>query len=142
MASLRSLFSNLESCTFVVRLAHNYTTGLPFRTGISGHPGLLDTVLGYCDMKSINKPVAMRETFVEFIDAFLERGPGKRKFIRFAHTDYYGKSWKRVGKLVRVSSKQEPTTLPLDSSVLGNHQFATDAEQIFQKAYWGPYLSQ
>lgn len=133
MASLSSLFPNLKSCTFEVHLAHIVQGGTTVM-------GSATRALSYRNVKKISKIITLRKTLVEFIEAFLERGPGMRKFIRFAHSSFNGVTYKQIGKLVPVSSRKPAGTVPPSGAIaMVEHGLAAYAERIFQEAYSSPY---
>jgi hypothetical protein len=128
MASLKSLFPSLESCVFVIRLAH---AGRLLQTLIQ----LADETLTHRNVKKIGNIISLRRTLVEFIDAFLERGPGKRKFIRFIHSNFYHPEDKVIRSLVLVSSEGSSDAMLRPGATNGEKRSAADAERIFLKAY-------
>jgi hypothetical protein len=84
------------------------------------------------------RTITLEEILSEFIAAFLERGPGKRKIVRFAHSDYRCWPRKLVGPLVRVSSQIESEDLlPMELLTLERSQSIVDGRRIFKEAYWG-----
>jgi hypothetical protein len=106
-------------------------------------PTLLDsasTLLSYRNLKTIRKIVTLRNTFVEFIGAFLKRGPGKRKFIRFIHSSHHPSSSKLIGCMVPVISGKTsgPVTLP-GATTTEECRSNADAELTFNYAYWTCY---
>ena len=129
MSSLRSLFPNLESCIFVVRLAHSGPGGQSLTH-------LTNASLACRNIKKIGNIITLERTLVEFIGAFLGRGPGKHKFIRFVHSNSGHRDQVAKGSLVSVSSEKCPDAVPLPGTITeGEHRWATDAERIFRKAY-------
>lgn len=139
LASLKSLFPNLESCVVMVHLGHN--AGLALSRHINDQPGRQDfasACLAFRNVIKANNIITLEETLVRFIAAFLEGGPGKRKFVRFAHSNPQEPWLRIVGPLVRAS-RREPSGSLLRTEEPTSEEFEDnfDAESIFKEAYWG-----
>ena len=79
----------------------------------------------------------LEELVVKFIDTLRTQGPGKRRFIRFSHSEETSIT-KLVGPLTRVSGQEPSGGLgPIQRLAVEENRFGTDAERIFQEAYWG-----
>jgi hypothetical protein len=136
MASLSSIFSNLVSCIFVVHLVHVNEARSNLMT-------LANQVLSYRKPTNISNTITLRNTFVEFTNAFLGQGPGERKSIRFAHSDVHKDQAKMVGTLVPVNKgKPSGAVSPPGASAIRENQSAADAERICKKAYMGTYRAE
>ena len=138
MASLKQLFPKLESCVFMTHLDHDLGRGRgsSLMTDRHGQPSSVTASLDFRNVKNGGKVITLEESFIEFIGALCEQGPGKRKFIRFSHSDIHKPSTKMVGPLVRVNSKDKGTSSDLlPMQLLADEE--DHAERVFQKAYWG-----
>lgn len=81
MAGLSLQFPNLEVCVLSLHILHKVLTP---PTG----PDPIDTARGVHNVTRINgsyKITSFENSLVELLRAFLERGPGRRKFVRFSH---------------------------------------------------------
>ena len=139
MASLKLLFPNLESCVVMVHLRHNFhLVDYNLTNGRRADlPGSARECLSLRNVKKASNIITLEQTLVEFIAAFLEHGPGKRKFVRFAHSDIRTPELKLIGPLARVKS-QEPLCSVLTTQELTPEegQENADAKRIFKAAYW------
>lgn len=137
MASLTTLFPNLESCVAMVHLSHNTFLAHPNLNGELDLLGSARECLRFRNIKKASNIITLEEMLVEFIAAYLKHGPGKRKFLRFAHSDCRNSSLKVNGPLVRVGV-QEPVCGLLSTEELTTEEFQDnyDAKRILQEAYW------
>lgn len=139
LASLKSLFPNLESCIVMVHLGHN--TGLALSQHIHDQPGRQDfasACLAFRNVIKANNIITLEDTLVRFIAAFLEGGPGKRKFVRFAHSNPQEPWLRIVGPLVRASRRvPSGSLLPTEEPTSEEGEDNSDAERVFKEAYWG-----
>jgi hypothetical protein len=78
------------------------------------------------------------DLYIKFIAAFLEHGPGKRKFIQFQHEEFRSAP-KFAGPLVLINAGESTSNeaLPMQVSTVESDQFKADAQNAFEKAYWG-----
>jgi hypothetical protein len=140
MASLKSLFQNLESCVILIHLVHNtgHITGPRVLTDALGRPTFVVSTLSYRNVKSIGNVITLEQTFIEFVATFLRQGPGKRNFVRFTHSSLQNPALKRIGPLVDMSSQEPISSRPsMESLTLEEDRFTVDAKRVFQEAYWG-----
>jgi hypothetical protein len=150
MASLNTLFPKLESCTFLLHLSHDHARRfwkwLFARTPQESCHAR--DIPRFRNIRSTGEVVSLEQTFIEFIAAFLEDGPGKRKLVQFSHEEANRSDFvfgKRIvqdrshGPLVRVDHQASPSdeAIPIGEFAMARGRPATDAEHIFAEAYWG-----
>ena len=79
----------------------------------------------------------LEELVVAFIDSFFTLGPGKRKFIRFSHS-FGRRKTKWLGALTQVGPQKLPGGVPpTQQPEKEEGWFTTDAQRIFEEAFWG-----
>jgi hypothetical protein len=140
MASLKPLFSNLDSFTLTIHFVHDTQYGRSHLT--TDRPGLPCSVKGTLSFRNLvafATFITLETTIVGLFDTLLDFGPGKRKFIRFAHSEAHRPYRRLIGPLVRVSCHRLFTSLRAAEKLATEEDHsAADAERIFQQAYWGP----
>jgi hypothetical protein len=127
-------FPNLEVCVVLLHIIHEGQTPLIHSAGMDS----IERTRSYRVIKRTKgayQVTTVEYGIVEFIDAFFERGPGKRKFVRFSH-EYLNQRPFYVGPLVRVRYR-EPSN---DAPSTGETTPMVNAKHIFDTAYqnWVP----
>lgn len=138
MVSMSALFPNLKSCVYLFHFKHvnHYYTPTLTRRGSLEHSYLFAVV----NDRSRKNTFYLKETLLEFIDAFKQQGPGDGKFIRFGHTTKDGTRL-GVGPLVCVSGHDKIRDGAAETAPerFGPQKLtaSSDAELVLYRAYWG-----
>lgn len=125
MASMAALFPQLETCTF---LCHFTFTHLEYQSArFSSFADFGTTnMLEARNIQTPQKMVTMEDTLLEFITAFHEHGPGKRKLVRFSHHARGSYFDSDVGPLVCVGAQSRLSnekTEDIASELRGPHRY-------------------
>lgn len=108
---------------------------------LNDEPGRQDfasACLAFRNVIKVNNIITLEVTLVRFIAAFLESSLGKRKFVRFAHSNPQEPWLRIVGPLVpAIRGEPSGSLLPTEEPTPEEGENNIDAERIFKEAYWG-----
>jgi hypothetical protein len=134
IGNLKLQFPNLEVCIVLLHIIHEREKGPTL-----GQGGSIESIRSTRTIRRVNgayKVTTLEDSIVGFINAFMERGPGERKFIRISHQGYRPDPtyYTYIGPMVRLCSP------PSDASSTGESTLIVNAKRIFDAAYqnWIP----
>lgn len=140
MGHLTLRFPRLEVCIILLHFHRRMRTLVfPGRPGVIPVEAIPNSPVIYKPGPNMSVRVSRVEILVmEFIDAFLEEGPGKRKFLRISH-GAENSSVKLLGPLTRVSKHKSSSSALLEEQTATTRETRStaDAQRIFQEAFWG-----
>jgi hypothetical protein len=123
-------FPNLEVCVVLLHIIHAKD-----KEATSGSIERIRSTRSISRVNGAYKVATLEDSIIGFIDTFMERGPGKRKFVRISHQgNRSNPTCTYIGPMVRLGS------FPRDAPSTGESSSTVNAKRIFDTAYqnWIP----
>jgi hypothetical protein len=127
IGNLKLQFLNLEACIILLHITHDKDE--------EATSGSIEEIRSTRNISRVNgtyKVTTLEDSIVGFIDVFMKRGPGKRKFVRISHQGYRSDpTYTYIGPMVRLGS------LPSDAHApsTGEPTSEVNTKRIFDTAY-------
>jgi hypothetical protein len=130
IGNLKLQFLNLEACIILLHIIHDED-----KEASSGSIEEIRSTRSISRVNGAYKVTTLEDSIIGFINTFMERGPGKRKFVRISHQgNSMNPTYTYIGPMVRLGS------FPRDVPLTGEPTSIVNAKRIFDTAYqnWIP----